>query len=377
MRNNRTATVILAIGGVVAGCARQPKPAWIAYTMGTDAVRKVVEAVLDSTARDGQRPVEVVGPEVLDLEAGEPYLIQAVIEALAWARRPEVVGVVGPPGSGDAMLVGPVYQESGLPFVLPTANTPQLRSLGRSAFPMAPSLAEEAGFIGEFVTGPLQARSALIMYDPGAWGASLQAALATELWSRGVQLLGRYPAASTSSCGPESRVDERVASALRDGQPDVVLLGMHDAASACVIASFERQAPGLTFVGGDGTVMSQRLVRSTGAAPDRLYAVAFANPATTSSQAAAFRRLFEQLNGHPPTWSDAATFDATMVLVTAVREVGAKRAAVTRYLEQLGRERPPYAGITGLVTFLGERTDRLHMESGTAMILADSGSTAE
>jgi ABC-type branched-subunit amino acid transport system substrate-binding protein len=377
VRNKRTATVILAVSAVIAGCAREPKTAWIAYTMGTERVRKVVEAVLDSTASDGERRVEVVGPGVLHLDAREPYLIQMVVEALAWVRRPEVVGVVGPAGSGEAMLVGPVYQESGLPFVLPTANTPQLRALGRGAFLMAPSLAEEAGFIGEFVTGPLQARSALIMYDPGAWGASLQAALATELWSRGVQLLGRYPAASTSACGPASRVDERVASALRDGRPDVVLLGMHDAASACVIASFERQAPGLTFVGGDGTVLSERLMQEAGAAPDRVYAVAFTNPATASPQAATFRRLFQQLNGYPPTWLDAASFDATMVLVTAVREVGAKRAAVARYLEQLGRERPPYSGITGLVTFLGERSDRLQMQSGKAMILADSGSKAE
>jgi ABC-type branched-subunit amino acid transport system substrate-binding protein len=114
-----------------------------------------------------------------------------------------------------------------------------------------------------------------------------------------------------------------------------------------------------------------------GAAGDRVYAVAFANPATASPQAVSFRELFRRLNGYQPTWADAANFDAAMVLVTAVREVGAKRAAVTRYLEQLGRERPPYPGITGPMMFLGERTDRLYMESGDMVTAAEGAARAE
>ena len=44
-------------------------------------------------------------------------------------------------------------------------------------------------------------------------------------------------------------------------------------------------------------------------------------------------------------------YDAVMLLGLAVREGAVSRAGVAEYLSQLGRERPPYRGITGPIAF--------------------------
>jgi len=50
--------------------------------------------------------------------------------------------------------------------------------------------------------------------------------------------------------------------------------------------------------------------------------------------------------------------DALMLLARAVGDVGADRRAIRSYLESLGRERPPYPGITGPISFgPGRRTN--------------------
>jgi len=110
-----------------------------------------------------------------------------------------------------------------------------------------------------------------------------------------------------------------------------------------------------------------------GTAAERTHAVAFWNPAENADVVSAFRRRFEEVVGRSPTWADAATYDAAMVLAAAIRAVGPDRVAVARYLRELGRERPPYPGVTGPIDFRGRRTGRLIMETAGRVGLGDSG----
>jgi branched-chain amino acid transport system substrate-binding protein len=349
-------------------CGSRESTAAIGYTVsGGTGVPRVLEAVIDSTHRAGWPRITLarrLRPEVSDTES---YLIQAVDHAIELAGRPDVVGVVGPAGSQDAMLVGPLYRDAALAFVMPTANAPQLATLGPTAFRLAPGVEEEAEFIAEFAAGPLRAGAVTVLYEPGSWGIALQAAVTAELWRRGVRVLGRFPVPIPNAELPRRRFDHVAQSALKVGHPDVVVLATHDDESLCLareIAALDRK---LSFIAGDGTVVSPPLVRDLGALRDRFHAVTFWNPSSAPPEAAAFSRLFEELTGSPPTYADAATFDAAMVLVAAVREVGADRRAVARYLAELGRRRPAFHGVTGSIAFQERRDGRLYMQAaGTA-----------
>jgi ABC-type branched-subunit amino acid transport system substrate-binding protein len=344
------------------GCGRPAEPALIDYALSqSDGVRKVIGAVLDSTSRAGWYPVRLADP--VSRPGGGTEMIRTVYGALASAQRADVVGAMGLAGSSHVFLAGPVYRDAGIPLVVPTANVPQLSLLGPGVFLMAPSLEEEAGFISAFVAEQLAARAVTILYNPGAWGAALQAQLAAELWQRGVPVLGPVPVPQIDCSVQDPLLPRLVAAALRLGRPDVVVLATYE---ACLVPEFERQAPGLTFVFGDGLVVPPTWSARQGPLARRVHAVAFRDPAAASEAAAAFTRLFTAMNGFPPTWADAAAFDAVMVMATAVREVGPSREAIARYLHQLGRGRPPYAGVTGPITFLRERTGRLTMETWAA-----------
>ena len=47
--------------------------------------------------------------------------------------------------------------------------------------------------------------------------------------------------------------------------------------------------------------------------------------------------MFEERLGHPPTFSQGMTFEATMLLVGAIREIGPSRAALLQFLAEKSR----------------------------------------
>jgi len=53
----------------------------------------------------------------------------------------------------------------------------------------------------------------------------------------------------------------------------------------------------------------------------------------------------------PPHPSQALAFDAVMLLARAVHDAGPRPDAVRRYLTELGRSLPEYAGVTGPISF--------------------------
>jgi len=353
-----TAAVLLA-----GGCRAERSVALVYYIDGTSpSVRRVVDAVLDSLNRDADLIVRLV-PQDTTVRRGESQLLREVYRALEATKDPAVVAAVGLPGSSDVMTVGPIFRDAGIPLVVPTANAPQLERLGSETFLMAPTLQEEVRFIGDVVTERLGARSVTIVYNPGAWGAGLQAQLAAELWQRGVRVLGSLPVPSIE-CEQDPVLRRYVSAALRRGRPDVVVLASYE---ICLALEFERQAPGITFLAGDGLVVTSDWVRSHGELGRRFHAVGFWNPEASSADAAAFRRLFAAINGASPTWADAAQFDATMLTVAAVRAAGTDREAVARQLYQFGRKRSAYAGVTGPIAFMSGHGGRLTLQAFDAV----------
>lgn len=349
-----TAAVLLA-----GGCRAERSVALVYYIDGpSPSVRQVVDAVLDSLNRDADLIVRLAPRDTI-ARPGESPLLREVYRALEATKDPAVMAAVGLPGSSDVMTIGPIFRDAGIPLVVPTANAPQLERLGSETFLMAPTLQEEVRFIGDVVTEQLGARSVTIVYNPGAWGAGLQAQLAAELWQRGVRVLGSLPV-PTLNCDQDPMLQRYVTAALRPGRPDLVVLASYE---ICLVLEFERQAPGITFVAGDGLVVPSAWADSHGEVGRRFHAVGFWNPEASSADAAAFRRLFTAVNGAPPTWADAAQFDAAMLTVAAVRAAGTDREAVAQQLYQYGRKRSAYAGVTGPIAFMSGHGGRLTLQA--------------
>lgn len=329
------------------------------------AVRQLAQQTIDSTTHPGM-PTIIVSrgsqERVLEVGKDDHWLVASIDQASRLIADDGLVAVVGPVGSRDALLTGPMYRAHGIPYVMPTANSPQLANLGPGAFRLAPSLDEEGTFIAEHVARRLNARTATVLYVPDEWGVALQTAVAGGLWFHGVTVLARSPVPLDGDCHADpTRIRDALAAALRRGTPDVIVLALRNPESECLIAEAERLAPNARFVGGDGTVFTQAFLNDAGWAASRVYTVAFWDPLTQDSAARAFAERFRAVAGTPPSYVEGLTYDAVMLLATAIRTVGPDRRAVRRYLESLGRQRAPYRGVTGEIDFRTPRASRLTM----------------
>jgi branched-chain amino acid transport system substrate-binding protein len=283
--------------------------------------------------------------------AGEPADIE-IERAQRLVATPGLVGVVGHAGSRGTLAGAPVYNEAGIPHIAPTSTTRLLRRAGRWTFSLAPDDSTEGAFIAEFVVAALGARRVSVFYVNDEYGEGLRDGIRAHLLPRGVTLLNEV------SFGPGSDVGLLLDASLGRGRPDVVISAGRWSETAALARHVMARLPDARVVAGDGAMYLPGLAQAAGAAVSALYVVDFwvADPADSAS--GPFVERFRRVTGAEPLGPQAMSHDALLLLAAAVRDVGAGRDAIRRYLESLGRERAPYPGITGPISFgPGRRTN--------------------
>jgi ABC-type branched-subunit amino acid transport system substrate-binding protein len=319
--------------------------------MGWPNAATVAEAVLTDNASRATPAVRIeTGDSVLRVRSGGD-LVAEVDRALHFAADPNVVAVVGPGGSRQALQTAPIYRDAELPHIVPTATSSRLRAAGAWTFTMAADDSLQGEFIGEFVAQRLGSRAPLLLYLPDEYGIGLASGTSVALHRRGIRLLDRIPI-RPGGCPPSGPTPfDAVADAVARRGPDVVLLATRTPESACLIRALHRRAGPIRYVAGDGTLPDGGFAQRAGEGTDSLYVVAFWHPDRDDAGSRAFVTRFTGTVGRPPRHDDAMFYDATMLLAAAVQAVGANRRKIRAYLTQLGRTRPPYHGVSGPIAF--------------------------
>ena len=329
----------------------------IGYAPGERAVAGVAQAAIDATASPS-------GPQILVAADSGGFGFQADVEvqrANAIARLPGLVAVVGHGGSRSSLAAAPVYNEAGVVQIVPNGTSRLLRNAGPWTFRLAADDSVEGAFIGRFVAEKLGARRVSIFYQNDEYGLGLRDGVAAELARRGVAVLFTSPVVAGGDLATLVDVS------LRSGRPDVVISGGQPAETGRLAALFAERLGSVQMVGGDGALLLPGLAEAAGAAADSIYIATFWLSDATDSAGRAFAAAFAARVGRPPVGSDAMSYDALMLAATAIRAVGTDRGAVREYLRSLGRERPPYPGVTGPIAFA------LPARSGFIMIRLRNG----
>ena len=351
---------------LLVACAREQATVVVglAWPEEPPYARMVAQAVIDSTASPGDPRILVVPfHDVVDQDSST--LQSAVDQALQLAASPDVVAVVGHPSSTETVLAAPIYAEAGIPLLVPTATTRRLADAGPLVFALAPNDSVEGEFIAEFAQSRLQARSALVFYAVDDYGTGLAAGVSSAFARRGVTVIDRVPVRLDHQCQPFSATnpyEDQVEASFRKGVPDVVIVAGRRWEVGCIARAVDMRAAGTQVIAGDGAAPADSVLTETaGLALDSLYLVVFWVADDEVLRPAGFASLFQRIAGRAARPEDALVHDAILLIVTAVREVGANRASVRAYLEGLGRSRPPYAGVTGAITFQPGAHRPLHM----------------
>jgi ABC-type branched-subunit amino acid transport system substrate-binding protein len=319
--------------------------------MGWPSAATVAAEVLAEDAGRATPAVRIeTGDSILRARSvGE--LAAEVDRALYFAADPNVVAVVGPGGSRQALQTAPIYRDAELPHIVPTTTSSRLRAAGAWTFTMAADDSLQGEFIGEFVAQRLGSRAPLLLYLPDEYGIGLASGTAVALHRRGIHLLDRIPV-RPGSCSPSGPTPfDAVADAVARRGPDVVLLATRTPESACLIRALHRRAGPIRYVAGDGTLPDGGFAQRAGEGTDSLYIVAFWHPDRDDAGSRAFVTRFTATVGRPPRHDDAMFYDATMLLDAAVQAVGANRRKIRAYLTQLGQTLPPYRGVSGPIAF--------------------------
>lgn len=357
----RSARVLPIVGLTAAPlCHPQSRPALIGFAYGLpspNAADVAEDAIRRLPPADGIELRITIATAKL---AGFPGSIE---HARRLAALPGVVGVVGHAGSRESIVSARIYNQAGIPQIVPTGTSRWLRRAGPWTFMLAPDDSAEGAFIGWFVAERLRASAVTIFHTDDEYGIGLRDGAAAELRARGIAVADRVPISAEACRGqdPEAGVRAVVDASLRRARPDAVIIAARSYETGCVARRVSEHLPAVPLVAGDGVEFEGPLLARAGRAAASLHVVAFWHPDAPDSVSRDFVTRYRRVAGRFPQPSDALIYDGVMLLAQAGREVGPDRERIRRYLESLGVSRPPYRGVTGPISFGAMRTRPLYM----------------
>jgi branched-chain amino acid transport system substrate-binding protein len=296
----------------------------------------IIDVVYDSTVEGDSPEVEVHRAERL-------------------AAIPGLVGVVGHGGSRGTLAALPVYDAAGVPLIVPTATSRLLQGAGPWTFVLPPSDSVEGALLARFAVHGLGAQRVSIFYINDEYGVGLRDGALLELQRLGATVVDRVP------LSVQNDLATMVEASFTRGRPDVIVVAGTEQMTGVIARAAAERIPGMRVIAGDGALAMPELARSAGHAAGSIYGAAFWAPDADSARDREFVARFRDATGLAPLPSATMNRDAIMLLVQAIRDVGTDRAAIRRWLEQLGADRPPFSGVTGAITFRREAAPRLRI----------------
>ncbi|HEX5727748.1 MAG TPA: ABC transporter substrate-binding protein [Longimicrobiaceae bacterium] len=332
----RLALAALACGAA-AGCGSTSGPVAIG-TAGpfqegyAQMVKRAVEMAVEEANADGGvngAPIEVVARD----DGGDG--VRAAAIAQEFLDTPNLVAVVGHANSGGMAGAAPLY-DHGLPAVIPSATSPALTGVSPWVFRVTTNDSTNGAMLARFAAAQ-GARRVAVLYENNVYGRDLAQAFRTA-----------YPgtlAAMDPIPGDGSRVEPFV-SYLRQIQPELVFVAGTELSGRALLREAERQGFQTQWLAGDGWA---GLTGDTAIAEGVYMATPFA-VTDPRPEAQRFVEAFRNKYGVTPDANAAMAYDATRLVVAALREEGASRRGVRAYLERVKGARA-FPGVTGPVAF--------------------------
>jgi branched-chain amino acid transport system substrate-binding protein len=346
--------VLGAAWGGISACDRRPAILGLVYRPPSPSV---IDVVREELARwPGGAPAELRGPSSYLGTHAE----REVDGAAQLAALPGIVAVIGHEDSRSTLLAAPVYDEARIPLVVPTATSQTIAAAGPWIFPLAPNDSQEGVFIAEFAIRGLGTRAIALLYDNDEYGRGLRDGVRVALAAAGRPLSAEAPIGAVCEPGGGSGASLALVTPRRR-PPDVVVIASRSHDAGCIVRQASKRVPAVRFIAGDAVEIDDGVLAAMGAAANSTYVVAFWHAGLTDEHSAAFTSAYRRIVGTAPKPGAAMQYDAIMLVMQALREVGPRPKAIQAYLTQLGKSRPPYQGVTGPIAFGGERHRPLYM----------------
>ena len=277
----------------------------------------------------GGRPLEIV---MRDDEASGAKAAAIAAEFIADSRISAVVGHVN---SGAMMAAAKVY-DGDLPAVATTATSPDLTGISTWVFRVISSDSTNGLDIARFASSRGRRRAA-ILYENDSYGRGLTDAFRRSFVGEVISVDPIF--------GNQEDFEPYVAWYKRHA-PDVVFVAGTEASGIAFLREARRQGLEADFIGGDGWT---GIVTDTGASEGAFVGAPF-TASDKRPEAQRFVKAFEERYKRTPDGNAALAYDATMLVASAIEQVGTDRKAVRAHLSGLS-EATAFSGVTGMIRF--------------------------
>ena len=308
---------------------------------GTPTLNGAQLAVRQINDRGGLRVGGRAYPVELVVEGIENDSEQAVAAVRRLIEDENVVAIVGPQYSGDAIAAGAIAEEAGVPLISGTSTNPATTKDRKFVFRATFTDIFQAEALAGMAFKDLNSRRAAVFYDSSDSYSSGLALLFSALYAN---LGGKVVASETFESG-NWRMDDQFRRII-DADPDLVFLPVYPAEAIYQAGTLRKLGFTGQLLGSDGW---DALALVNLPAFEGAYASTTYSAKVTTPQNQVFIRAYEELYNTAPIDSAGLTYDALQMIFAAIQqEQSFDRLAIRDGLYKL----PLYSGASGPIDFV-------------------------
>ncbi len=331
----------LALPLVMPGCGEEPIPT-VGVVLSGSFVGATTLGVEDR--RQDERSPFFEAIMIREASARSSPALRAAAELVA---TPGMIGVVAHSNSSASLAAARVYNEHRVVQIAPTTAAPIYSGIGPYSFRLVPSDSVQGAFLAQVVADsfPEGARLA-ILYVNDDYGRGLRGALLNGLDPdrHGAVLDLPHAENEVGSLDATHHADALIAA-----DPDLVIWLGRVAPLALILQELDSRQHRTQILAGDAIAQAY-LQTDIPLWWEGIWFSDFFDP-EGSPALQDFQTRFDERFGARSGTAEALAYDGIQLILAAVAEGARSGDQVKEYLDQLGRERLPYPGITGPIQF--------------------------
>ena len=332
-----------------------PDTAFVGVAVGLTSPERYVNVFTGvQIALDELNARHVAGAPVLAMRRAPVTATSPVEVAAAFRDDPRVIGVVGHTESAPTIAAATIYDDrahqgkNAVVAVTPTASASAVTRVSSWVFRVVPMANEQAGALARFVADSLGLTRSAILYRNDPSGKDFLKAYTAEFTARGGTIVERDPfVEEIPDFVPFARriVKRNVPSVVISGNAGgLMMLALHRAGGHPVVLA--TNPPGAN----DGAISEFAGMRYV-----QFYSAE--NPSTR--EGAKFAETFQKRTRSTADHWGALSYDAAMLIGSAILAEGPNRHRVRDWVASIGRTRRKYSGASGVIAF-DEHGDPVH-----------------
>jgi branched-chain amino acid transport system substrate-binding protein len=370
-----SATAVAALGGISAKAYAENKTVKIGVDLsltGADAedavrVQHAIQMAVDSANQGNAVPGYTFVMDVLDdgtATAGQYDPAQAATNARRMVADPLVMAAVGPQMSGSGKAMAPILSEGDLATITPSSTNPDITDPKFAAqfdpggkpiyFRTVTTDAFQGPNMANYMAEKLGVKSVYVLDDSGAYGVGTADAFQKQAAAKGIKVLGR------DRLDPKAADYTAVMTKIKALNPDAIYYGGVGQAGVKVVKETYDLMPKVIKAGGDGMMAATLLSGAGFPAVEGWYATQATPHVTGDEKAAQFVKAYTGEWGYGPSDYEITAYDATLVIIDAVKRVAASGKPVTRAAVRDAIQNAKVPSIQGVIQFdkYGDLLDR-------------------